>query len=62
VLVVSVYPGRDGAGDCDVVFAVEVRPRRPAVRSAVVPRAGQISPDDGFARMQGAASGLSPAF
>jgi len=57
-----VYPGRDGTGDCDVVFAVEVRPRRPAIHSAVVPRAGRASPDDGFARAQGTTDGLSPAF
>jgi hypothetical protein len=33
-----VFPGRDGAAGCDVVFAVEVRARRPAIRAAVVPR------------------------
>lgn len=33
-----VFPGRDGAGDCDIVFTVDVRHRRPAINSAVVPR------------------------
>ena len=41
-----VYPGRDGGGECDIVFAVEVRPRRPAVRFAVLPRAGQPPQED----------------
>jgi hypothetical protein len=54
-----VYPGRD---ECDIVFAVEVRHRRPAIHSAVVPRTGGASPDDGSARAQAAADGLSPAF
>lgn len=57
-----VYPGRDGGGECDIVFAVEVRPRRPAIHSAVVPRAGRVSTDDGFARTRAATDGLSPAF
>jgi hypothetical protein len=48
-----VYPGRDGARECAVVFAVEVRHRRPAVRSAVVPRDGQQT---------ATADGVSPAF
>ena len=56
-----VYPGQDGAGECDIVFAVEVRPRRPAIRSAVVSRTGRASPDDGFTRTHAAADGLSPA-
>jgi hypothetical protein len=56
-----VYPGLDGAGDCDVVFAVEVRPRRPAIHSAVVPQTGRAAADDGFAGIQAAAGGLSPA-
>jgi hypothetical protein len=30
------YPAREGDQDCQVVFAVEVKPRRPAVRAAVV--------------------------
>jgi hypothetical protein len=73
-----VYRGRDGGGACDIVFAVEVRPRRPAVRSAVVPRADQPPQEDlpragppaegtpggdGFARPRTAAGeGVSPAF
>jgi len=57
-----VYPGWDGTGECDIVFAVEVRPRRPAIHSAVVPRAGRVSTDDGFARTRAATDGLSPAF
>lgn len=39
-----VYPGRDDVGACDVVFAVEVRARHPAIRAAVVPRGGQPPP------------------
>jgi hypothetical protein len=58
-----VYPGRDGAGDCDVVFAVEVRPRRPAIHAAVVPWAGEAVPEGLAARPQMApADGLSQAF
>jgi Methylamine utilisation protein MauE len=30
------YPARGRGADCDVVFAVEVKPRRPAIRVAVV--------------------------
>jgi hypothetical protein len=41
-----VYPGRDGAGECDIVFAVEVRARRPAIRAAVVPRDSGLAPDE----------------
>jgi methylamine utilization protein MauE len=49
-----VYAGLDGTGECDVVFAVEVRPRHPAIHSAVVPRpagylrsqAGPLEADD----------------
>jgi hypothetical protein len=33
-----VYPGRLDGADADVVFAVQVKQRRPAVQSAVVPR------------------------
>ena len=58
-----VYPGRDGAGECDIVFAVEIRPRRPAIRAAVLPRAAGPSPEDAPARAPTAtAEGLSPAF
>jgi hypothetical protein len=58
-----VYPGRDGAGECDVVFAVEVRPRRPAIHAAVVPRAAQPSPEGaGNPTRTASADGLSPAF
>ena len=31
-----VYPGRLDGADADVVFAVQIKPRRPAIRSAVV--------------------------
>jgi hypothetical protein len=58
-----VYPGRDGTGDCDVVFAVEVRSRWPAIHAAVVPRPG--APPAGPARAAPSAAeadGLSPAF
>jgi hypothetical protein len=57
-----VYPGRDGAVGSDIVFAVEVRSRRPAVHAAVVGRAAD--PAAGFAAVAQAApsGGLSPAF
>jgi len=58
-----VYPGRDGAGECDIVFAVEVRPRRPAIRAAVVPRPTGPPPEGAPARpREAAAEGVSPAF
>jgi hypothetical protein len=57
-----VYPGRDGAGECDVVFAVEVRPRRPAIHAAVVPRPSGWPPGGTPAPPREAADGLSPAF
>src|SRR6266700_3252166 len=62
-----VYPGRNGTGECDIVFAVEVRPRRPAIRAAVVPRsnwpAGEPSPEGTSAGpWEAATGGLSPAF
>ncbi len=62
-----VYPGRNGTGECDIVFAVEVRPRRPAIRAAVVPRsnwpAGEPSPEGPSAGpWEAATGGLSPAF
>jgi hypothetical protein len=57
-----VYPGRDGTGECDIVFAVEVRHRRPAIRAAVVPRPGEPSPEGAPGRpWQAAGGGLSPA-
>jgi hypothetical protein len=31
-----VYPARDRGADCELVFAVEVKPRRPAIHAAVV--------------------------
>lgn len=58
-----VYPGRDGSQDCDVVFAVEVRPRRPAIHVAVVPRTDQ--PSAGHVAVvprAASADGLSPVF
>ncbi|MBV9092823.1 MAG: hypothetical protein JO132_02935, partial [Streptosporangiaceae bacterium] len=54
-----VYPGQDGGGECDLVFAVEVRPRRPAIRAAVVPRPGGASPEEAPARPQ-ETGGASP--
>jgi hypothetical protein len=58
-----VYPGREGPMGSDIVFAVEVRPRRAAVYAAVVGRTG------GPAARQAAgatpslpAGGLSPVF
>jgi hypothetical protein len=44
-----VYPGQDALGACDIVFAVEVRSRWPAIHAAVVarsvpPPAGQAPP------------------
>jgi hypothetical protein len=35
-----VYPGRDGPSANDIVFAVEVKTRHPAVHAAVVSRIG----------------------
>ena len=57
-----VYPGRDGAMGSDIVFAVEVGSRRPAVHAAVVSRAAD--PAAGFAAVAQAApaGGLSPVF
>jgi hypothetical protein len=57
-----VYPGRDGAMGSDIVFAVEVGSRRPAVHAAVVGRAA--GPAAGFAAVAQAApaGGLSPVF
>jgi Methylamine utilisation protein MauE len=58
-----VYPGRDGAGECDVVFAVEVRPRRPAIRAAVVPRESKPAQEEATGQPREALpDGLSPAF
>ena len=57
-----VYPGRDGAVGSDIVFAVEVRPRRPAVHAAVVGRAGDEIPGQADAARGVPASGLSPVF
>jgi hypothetical protein len=56
-----VYPGQDAFGDCDVVFAVQVRSRWPAIHAAVVARSGQ--PPSGQAPpvpSAAAAEGLSP--
>jgi hypothetical protein len=54
-----VYPGRGG----DVVFAVEVRPHRPAIRTAVVPRPGDPATGQNASAAQPMpASGPSPAF
>jgi hypothetical protein len=58
-----VYPGRDSNGECDIVFAVEVRARRPAIRAAVVPRTGEPSPEGPVSPPREAVpGGLSPAF
>jgi hypothetical protein len=58
-----VYPGRDGSQDCDVVFAVEVRPRRPVIHVAVVPRSGQPSAGPvAVVPRAASADGLSPVF
>jgi hypothetical protein len=62
-----VFPGRDGAAECDIVFAVEARPRRPAIRAAVVPRpegaSGEPAAEGSFGGPRAAADdGLSPAF
>jgi Methylamine utilisation protein MauE len=40
------YPARDRGADCELVFAVEVKPRRPAIRAALVwpdPPMGNLS-------------------
>lgn len=62
-----VYPGWDGLDECDIVFAVEVRARRPAIRAVVLPHAGQPSlagaAEGVTARpRETAGDGLSPAF
>jgi hypothetical protein len=58
-----VYPGRDGTGDWDVVFAVEVRPRRPAIHAAVLPRPGESAPEgQPGPPLAAPARGLSQAF
>jgi hypothetical protein len=58
-----VYPGRDGAMGSDIVFAVEVRPRRPAVHAAVVGRIGGPPAGQAAGATRGVpAGGLSPAF
>jgi methylamine utilization protein MauE len=42
-----VYPGRLDGAEADVVFAVQMKPRRPVIKSAVVPRPAPItSPAD----------------
>jgi hypothetical protein len=33
-----VYPGRRDGAEADVVFAVQMKQRRPVIKSAVVPR------------------------
>jgi hypothetical protein len=42
-----VYPGRDGPVGNDIVFAVEVKTRHPAVRAAVVGRIDTGAGPDG---------------
>jgi hypothetical protein len=42
-----VYPGRLDGAEADVVFAVQMKQRRPVIKSAVVPRpAPMTSPGD----------------
>lgn len=55
-----VYPGRDGPVGNDIVFAVEVKTRHPAVRAAVVARIGGPAAGPGSAE-PALAGGLSPA-
>ncbi len=58
-----VYPGRDDAMGSDIVFAVEVGSRRPAVHAAVVGRAGDPAAGPPVGVPQAVpAGGLSPAF
>jgi hypothetical protein len=57
-----VYPGRDGAMGSDIVFVVEVGSRRPAVRAAVVGRAGDPAARPADVTHARPAGGLSPAF
>lgn len=58
-----VYPGRlDGAdadADADVVFAVQVKQRRPVIQSAVVPRESLTSPLESPRRLPGSRQALS---
>jgi hypothetical protein len=50
-----VYPGQVDGADVDVVFAVQVKQRRPVIRSAVVPRETAAAPP-----RKAAAPGLPP--
>jgi hypothetical protein len=56
-----VYPARSGGRDGEVVFAVEVKPRRPAIRAAVVWRAGRRPAEPASRRAREPASGPLPA-
>jgi hypothetical protein len=55
-----VYPGRDGPVGNDIVFAVEVKTRHPAVRAAVAARIEDQGTGSGGAQ-PALAGGLSPA-
>jgi hypothetical protein len=55
------YPAREGDQDCQVVFAVEVKPRRPAVRAAVVRAAPSAPPGPAENRLQAPLPGPLPA-
>lgn len=57
-----VYPGRDGAPGSDIVFAVEVGSRRPAVHAAVVGRPADRADLPAEVTQAVPADGLSPAF
>ena len=53
-----VYPGRVNGTDADVVFAVQMKQRRPVIRSAVVPRETAAPP--GKATSAGLPPGVVP--
>ncbi len=54
-----VYPGRLDGADADVVFAVQVKQRRPAIKSAVVLRETP-APSPGKAAPAGLPPGVAP--
>jgi hypothetical protein len=54
-----VFPGQVDGADADVVFAVQVKQRRPVIRSAVVPR-GKAAPPPGKAASSGLPPGVVP--
>jgi hypothetical protein len=60
-----VYPGQLDGADADVVFAVQVKQRRPVIHSAVVPRenpvAASVQTEDATAQAEGATAQMEKA-